>query len=89
MGFRTIDLALDRIQTHTSNAKHRDFQMNIFLTGASGLLGHAIAKHLIAQGHSVHAATHKTNVSFPELIPHKVDLSRTDQVENTLSKVQP
>lgn len=63
--------------------------MNIFLTGASGLLGHAIAKHLIAQGHSVHAATHKTNVSFPELIPHKVDLSRTDQVENTLSKVQP
>lgn len=48
--------------------------MTIFLTGASGLLGNAIAKRLLDLGHSIHATTHKTNVSLPGLIQHQVAL---------------
>lgn len=63
--------------------------MTVFLTGASGLLGNAIAKQLLAVGHTVHAITHKSPVSLPGLITHTADLSEPIEVESTLTEVQP
>ena len=63
--------------------------MTIFLTGASGLLGNAIAKQLLDLGYSVHGTIYKTNVSLPGLIPHQVDLSNPVELGDCLLKIQP
>lgn len=63
--------------------------MTIFLTGASGLLGHALAKVFLQNQWKVHASVHNRQPTSNQLCIHKMDLSKPGEIENALRESRP
>ncbi|MCZ6675223.1 MAG: SDR family oxidoreductase [Verrucomicrobia bacterium] len=63
--------------------------MTIFLTGASGLLGHALAKAFLRKGWGVHGTVNQLPVQMDGLRIHNLDLSTSGELTNTLSNIGP
>ena len=63
--------------------------MKLFLTGASGLLGNALAASFLDKGWTIHASWHtrKPLLSEPKL--HRSDLADVQQLESMLETIQP
>ncbi|MDA9764392.1 MAG: sugar nucleotide-binding protein [Opitutales bacterium] len=62
--------------------------MNLFLTGASGLLGHALASAFLDAGWTVHASSHTKQPLDPRLQLYPCDLSQTHALRPPLETVQ-
>jgi dTDP-4-dehydrorhamnose reductase len=62
--------------------------MKLFLTGASGLLGHALAVSFLKMGWEVHASSHQHPPLANGLRLHKVDLLNKDALREWLSQTR-
>jgi nucleoside-diphosphate-sugar epimerase len=62
--------------------------MKILVTGASGLLGNATAKHLVAKGHEVVAVDRVDGVVAPNLTVIVGDLTNLDFCDSVMSGVE-
>ncbi|MCB1122960.1 MAG: NAD-dependent epimerase/dehydratase family protein, partial [Verrucomicrobiae bacterium] len=63
--------------------------MKIFLTGASGLLGNALANAFLTQDWEVHVTTHQRAARIGGLQVHPLDLTDTASLRNLISTLQP
>jgi dTDP-4-dehydrorhamnose reductase len=63
--------------------------MKIFLTGASGLLGNALAAAFLKSGWTVHASSHREPPNQEGLKIHHLDLADTASTRKLISDIQP
>jgi dTDP-4-dehydrorhamnose reductase len=63
--------------------------MTIFLTGASGLLGNALATAFTKSGWTVHAVHNKRKPTQPGLHLHKIDLTDSKELRHLLNCSKP
>lgn len=63
--------------------------MKVFLTGASGLLGNALAVRFLEQGWQVHASSNSHKPTATGLKRYEMDLSGTDRLSDTLGQIEP
>jgi len=72
---------------HDAGAPTRDGSMRILVTGASGLLGRAVAKLALDRGHEVFAAYNQHPVALG--IPVRIDLTGYDVVRRLVHELRP
>ena len=63
--------------------------MKLFLTGASGLLGHALASNFLEAGWEVHASSNKRRIKNERLKLHPIDLTRIEDLGTLIKQIQP
>ena len=63
--------------------------MTIFLTGASGLLGHALAKAFAQTQWKVHGTSHRQRPSAKNICLHQVDLTKSEELNKLLKDIKP
>ena len=63
--------------------------MIIFLTGASGLLGHALADAFVKKKWIVHASVHNRRPPASSVIGHDMDLSQSGNLDELFDAIRP
>ncbi|WP_430469366.1 SDR family oxidoreductase [Thalassospira lucentensis] len=63
--------------------------MRWLLTGGSGLLGHALSRYLIENGHQVSVVVGQHKCLVPGVVSHHMDLSRLDDLQDLLDNSRP